>query len=119
MNSQNKTANWVQTTIYFGLDIPGGGVVSEAQFDVFLKDTVTLEFPQGLTAYKAYGQMRNADESIERQTTEVVVLVHELTESNREAVKKVIAAYRQAFGDPQVMRTTNSVDVEFFQSASE
>ncbi|MCP4079942.1 MAG: DUF3574 domain-containing protein [Planctomycetaceae bacterium] len=117
MTAEKKVGDWIETTIYFGMDIPGGGVISAAQFDEFLKETVTKEFPMGLTAYPAYGQMRNADGSIERQKTEVVVLVHEQTKANREAVKKVVDAYRSEFGKPQVMQTTSAVDVAFFQSA--
>ena len=117
MSTEEMAGEWVQTMIYFGMDIPSGGVISDAQFDEFLKETVTKEFPRGLTAYPAYGQMRNADGSIERQKTEVVVLVHEQTEANREAVRKVADAYRAEFGEPQVMRTTRAVDVAFFQSA--
>ncbi len=115
--TEKTVEEWLQTMIYFGMDIPSGGVISDAQFDEFLKETVTKEFPMGLTAYPAYGQMRNADGSIERQKTEVVVLVHEQTDANKAAVKKVIEAYRAQFDEPQVMRTTSAVDVEFFQSA--
>lgn len=117
MSTEKRAREWVQTMIYFGMDIPSGGVISDAQFDEFLKETVTKEFPMGLTAYPAYGQMRNADGSIERQKTEVVVLVHEQTEANLEAVRKVVDAYRSEFGKPQVMQTTSAVDVAFFQSA--
>ena len=117
MSTEKMAGEWGQTTIYFGMDIPSGGVLSDAQFYEFRKETVTKEFPMGLTAYPAYGQMRNADGSIERQKTEVVVLVHEQTEANLEAVRKIVDAYRAEFGKPQVMQTTRTVDVAFFQSA--
>lgn len=117
MTAEKMVGDWVQTTIYFGMDIPGGGVISDAQFDEFLKETVTKEFPMGLTAYPAYGQMKHANGSIERQKTEVVLLVHEQTKANREAVRTVVEAFREQFGKPQVMQTTSAVDVDFFQSA--
>ena len=108
---------WVQTMIYFGRDIPGGGVVSDEQFNNFLQDVVTKEFPMGLTAFNAYGQMKKEDGTIEKQKTEVVLLVHEKTGANSEAVKRVIENYRSSFGTPQVMHSTSTIDVEFFQSA--
>ena len=74
--------------IYFGMDSPSGGVISDAQFDEFLKAPVTKEFPMGLTAYPAYGQMRNADGSLERQKIEVVVLVHEQTKPTAKPLEK-------------------------------
>lgn len=115
--NESKTT-WVQTVIYFGRDIPGGGVVSDEQFATFLADVVTKEFPAGLTAYDAYGQMQKDDGSIEKQSTKVVLLVHEKTGANSAAVKKIIDAYRSSFGTPQVMRTTVTIDVEFFQGGS-
>jgi hypothetical protein len=116
--TEESKQTWVQTVIYFGRDIPGGGVVPDAQFDKFLQDVVTKEFPKGLTAYDAYGQMQKDDGSIEKQSTKIVLLVHEKTSANSEAVKKIIDSYRSSFGTPQVMRTTVPIDVEFFQSAT-
>lgn len=115
MTGAQSRPGWVQTMIYFGMDIPGGGVISEEQFDKFLLDVVTREFPKGLTAFNAYGQMQNDDGSIEKQTTKVVLLVHEESDAERKAVEKVIDAYRSSFGAPQVMRTTSPIDVSFYQ----
>lgn len=55
MTSGQIQADQVHTVIYFGMDVPGGGTVSEEQFDDFLEDVVTREFPKGLTAFDAYG----------------------------------------------------------------
>jgi hypothetical protein len=115
MPDERSGSAWVQTMIYFGRDIPGGGVVSDEQFDVFLSDVVTEEFPSGLTAFDAYGQMQKSDGSIEKQRTEVVVLVHEKTGANSDAAKRIIDSYRSSFNSPQVMQTTIPVEVEFFQ----
>ncbi len=108
---------WVQSVIYFGRDIPGGGVVTEEQFAKFLNDVVTKESPKGLTAFDSYGQMQKDDGSIEKQSTKVVLLVHQKTAANSEAIKRIIDSYRSSFGTPQVMRTTIPIDVEFFQGA--
>ncbi|MBU1670104.1 MAG: DUF3574 domain-containing protein [Actinobacteria bacterium] len=110
--------DWVQTMIYFGMDVPGGGVVSEEQFAEFLNIFVTLEFPAGLTAFEAYGQMQRDDGGIEKQRTRVVLLVHEDSTANSEAVGRLIEVYRRDFGAPQVMRTTTPIEVEFFQGGS-
>jgi len=117
-SKKESKPTWVQSVIYFGRDIPGGGVVTEEQFTQFLSDVVTKEFPKGLTAFDAYGQMQKDDGSIEKQSTKVVLLVHRKTAANSQAVKRIIDSYRSSFGTPQVMRTTVPIDVEFFQSAS-
>lgn len=108
--------DWEQTTVYFGMDMPAGGTVSEAQFAQFVQDVVTKEFPEGLTAFDAYGQMEHADGSIERQPTKALLLVHEKSSAGSEAVGRIIESYRSSFGAPQVMRTTAPIEVEFFQS---
>lgn len=115
MATAKNESGWVQTMIYFGLDIPGGGVVSEEQFDNYLQDVVTKEFPKGLTAFDAYGQMQNKDGSIEKQTTKVVLLVHEDSSAGGMAVKRVIDQYRSSFGAPQVMRTASPIEANFYQ----
>jgi hypothetical protein len=62
--------------------------------------------------------MQKDDGNIEKQSTKVVLLVHEKTSAKSQAVKRIIDAYRSSFGTPQVMRTTVPIDVEFFQSGS-
>lgn len=106
---------WVQTMIYFGQDIPGGGVVSKEKFEGFLEEVLTREFPKGLTAFDSYGQMQHDDGSLEKQTTKVVLLVHGNSAAEKEAVKRVIDSYRSRFGAPQVMCTTSPIEVDFFQ----
>lgn len=108
---------WVQSLIFFGRNMPEGGVVSEEQFDVFLSEVITEKFPAGMTVFDAYGQMERDDGSIEKQPTKVVLLVHEKNEENSGAVSSVIKEYRERFGSPQVMLNTLPVEAEFFQGA--
>ncbi len=107
-------SRWVQTEVYFGRNIPAGGAVSEEQFARFLDEVITPEFPQGLTVFDAYGQMRHEDGMIEKQQTKAVLLVHEKTGANSDAVESIISEYRARFGKPQVMHTTQPLEVEFF-----
>jgi cytochrome c len=110
---------WVQTEIYMGLDIPGDGVVSEVEFQRFLEEVVSVEFPLGMTVYDTYGQMMDGDGNIVHQSTKVVALVHKNDDASSISVAQVIEAYRERFGGPQVMHTTTRIDVEFFQSDAE
>jgi Protein of unknown function (DUF3574) len=110
---------WVQTELYFGRGIPSGGEVTEEAFSQFLEEIVTKEFPAGLTVFDAYGQQQDKGAPITRQKTKVVLLVHQKTQSNAEAVERVIAAYRQRFGNPQVMHAQQAVEPEFFAAGGE
>jgi cytochrome c len=112
---ENSGEKWVQTEIYLGLNIPGDGVVGEADFQRFLEEVVSVEFPLGLTVYDAYGQMLEQDGDIEKQQTKVIILVHMDDDASRQAVERVINAYRERFGGPQVMHATTPIEVEFFE----
>ncbi len=114
-SDEKSSEEWVQTEIYLGLNIPGDGVVGEADFQRFLEEVVSVEFPLGLTVYDAYGQMLEQDGDIEKQQTKVIILVHMDDDASRQAVERVINAYRERFGGPQAMHTTTPIEVEFFE----
>ena len=105
---------WVKTELYFGLDIPGGEKVSSEQWTEFLDTVVTENFPQGLTVFEAYGQMRHEDGKIQKQLTRVVFLVHPADPAVSAKVQDVINAYRAKFNKPQVMRLDTTVQPDFY-----
>ena len=46
----------VADRLFFGRAIPGGGLVSEAEWTAFLANVVTPRFPDGLTVCPTEGQ---------------------------------------------------------------
>lgn len=104
---------WVKTEIYCGRNIPSGGEVTEPEFAAFLDEVVTAEFPLGLTVFDAYGQMEDTSGTIVKQQTKVILLVYEDNEANGAKVQKVIDAYRDRFGNPQVMKISAPTEPEF------
>ena len=104
----------VQTELFFGRNVPSGGEVSEEDFQAFLEEVVTREFPAGLTVFDAYGQQQDRGAPLTGQKTKVVLLVHQKGSAGAAKVAKVIKEYRDRFGKPQVMHTTESVEPEFF-----
>lgn len=109
-----ETPAFVATHIYFGRNIPAGGEISEEQLASFLETVVTPAFPLGLTAYDAYGQMQTSEGKIVRQKTKVLLLVHDNSKTNVDAIHKITAAFRSKFGNPQVMVITAAVTPEFY-----
>lgn len=116
--AEEAKPEWVQTALYFGREMPGGSTVSEEDLAKFLSEVVTKEFPKGLTAYDAYGQMARDDGTIVKQSTKVVLLVHENNSANTAAVKRITDGYRSRFNAPQIMKNTIPIDVEFFQQGT-
>ena len=97
-----KSAPQVRTTLYFGLQRPKGAV-SELEWQIFLRDEVTRQFPDGLTVWEAEGQWRTPAGSVEHEHSKVLLLVHADTAAARQAVQSVIETYRRAFDQDSVL----------------
>jgi hypothetical protein len=102
------SAAQLRTTLYFGLGRPKG-MVSELEWQVFLRDEVTTRFPAGLTVWEAQGQWQSQGGSIGHERTKVLLLVHPDTRAARDAVQTVIASYRKAFDQESVLWETARV----------
>lgn len=114
-NTAKAGIEWVKTELFLGRNIPTTEhEVSELEFTEFVSGVVTEYFPKGLTIYDAYGQIQDSDGKIDRQATWVMVIVHERNAENSRAIEAVIAAYREEFGAPEVMRLTSPVEVQFY-----
>ncbi len=109
-----KSDQWFSTEIYFGRHFTSRGEISEQQFAEFLSHHVTPAFPAGMTVYDAYGQMQHSSGEIVKQKTKVVVLVHNNSKADDDAITNIIAAYRSKFGNPQVMLLTKQVKPVFY-----
>ena len=92
----------VRTTLYFGLQRPKGGV-SELEWQLFLRDEVTKQFPDGLTVWEAQGQWRTVAGTVDHERSKVLLLVHADTAAARQGVQAVIEAYRRAFEQQSVL----------------
>ena len=97
-----------RTTLYFGLS-KQKGVVSELEWQMFLRDEVTTRFPSGLTAWEAEGQWRASDGTIGHERSKVLLLVHPDTPAAKTAVQTVIERYRKGFDQESVLWETARV----------
>jgi predicted phage tail protein len=94
----------VRDVVYFGRNRPGGGVVSESEWQGFLDQVVTPRFPDGLTVVHAEGQWKGRSGAVERERAEVLTLLHGGTEETRNAVSEVVGEYKRRFGQEAVLR---------------
>jgi hypothetical protein len=102
----------LRTILYFGLARPAG-TVSEAEWQAFVRAEVTPRFPEGLTAWEVDGQWRGADGVVIRERSKVLLLVHADTPAAQEAVRALIARYKQAFEQESVLWETIPVCAVF------
>ena len=109
-NQAPGSGGWVKTELYLGGTQQGGQIVSEADWSAFLAKVVTPAFPLGLTVYDAYGQIQQADGTIRRQPTRVVVIVLPRQPNQDASFSSVIQAYQRQFQGTKVMKLSIGVD---------
>ncbi|MDB4948628.1 MAG: hypothetical protein JWM27_1277 [Gemmatimonadetes bacterium] len=111
--SASADSAWVSDALYFGMDKPAGGTISDAEWEAFLRDVVTPRFPAGLTVSTARGQWRGADGVVAREESHVVQVFHAPSAAADSAVAEIAAEYKRRFGQEAVMRVRSRAQVSF------
>ena len=102
----------MRTTLYFGLSHPAG-VISESQWQTFLRQQVTPRFPDGLAVWQADGQWRTSEGKIAREPARVLLLVHDETPSVRQSITEIVRLYKRDFHQESVLWETAPVCAAF------
>jgi hypothetical protein len=76
-----KGAERATVQLFFGHSIPGGGTVSESEWQDFLATSVTPRFPDGLTVLDGHGQW--FEQKSHQVVTEVSTVVEIVTPPDR------------------------------------
>lgn len=108
---------YYRTELYFGRSIPGGGMVTDEQWEQFLDEAVTPRFPDGFTILKGIGQYREKSGKIISEPSQVLVFLYSRNtrKTSRAKIEEIRAAYVKRFDQESVLRMDfkNSVDVSF------
>jgi hypothetical protein len=88
-------------TLYFGTAKPDGGVVSESDWQQFLRDSVTPRFA-GFTHWEAHGSWKATSEE-----THVLVIIH--PPGQEAAIRQIIDEYKRRFAQESVLRVRADV----------
>jgi hypothetical protein len=104
---------WVADRIFFGRSIPGGGLVSDADWTAFMTEVVTPRFPDGLTIHAATGQWREATGTIVTEPVMVIEILHPRSDATDRAVEEIMHAYRTKFRQEAVLRVRERAQVGF------
>ncbi|MBD2463504.1 DUF3574 domain-containing protein [Oscillatoria sp. FACHB-1407] len=103
----DPTPELIQVELFFGRNIPGGGEVSESQFEAFVDAIITARFPAGLTIFDGDGQFRDSTNTIIEEQSKIVRLLLEDTVENEEAIDEIINAYIEQFNQESVLVAVN------------
>lgn len=94
--------------LYFGTASPRGPVTPE-QWTGFLEQIVTPRFPGGFTVWQADGQWRGESDSVEREESYVLNVVHVDSAADEQSFSTIIAAYKTQFQQQAVLRVQDEV----------
>jgi hypothetical protein len=94
----------VKDVLYFGRNRPGGGAVTDEEWQTFLDQVITPRFPAGLTVVAATGQWKGKSGLVEQEESEVVTVFHSGDEAARRAVMEVVLEYKRRFQQEAVLR---------------
>lgn len=106
VHSFNQLSTFYRTELYFGRSIPGGGEVSDQDWEKFLADVVTPRFPDGFTVFKASGHYREQSGKIITEPSEVLVFLYSVSRrtSSRRKIEEIRRAYKTQFKQESVLR---------------
>lgn len=103
----------VRETLYFGRNRPGGGTVSDAEWQSFLDHVLTPRFPAGLTVMVASGQWKGQTGVVEQERSNVVTVFHPGDAASLRAIQEVTLEYKRRFGQEAVLRERASTCAAF------
>jgi hypothetical protein len=86
----------------FGLSIPGGGMVSEIDWQRFVDAEITPRFPDGLTITDAKGQWKDRS-GIVREPSKRLLVVVAGKSADAAKLEAIRAAYRARFHQESVL----------------
>ncbi len=103
----------MEARLFFGDDIPQGGMVSAAQWQQFVDSEVTPRFPDGFTVLSTMGQWRGANGVIARETGHELMIVFAPAAATAQNLDAIRAAYKRRFMQESVLLSEVSVCAEF------
>ena len=104
---------FARTELFFGTAKADGTVVTDLEFNLFIDDTVTPRFPDGLTLLKADGQFQDASGTIVKEASFVLILLYPVEDflvSSRK-INVIREIYKEAFQQQSVLRVDDPVAV--------
>ena len=99
-------------SLYFGTAMPSGRVSTE-DWQRFLTETITPRFPEGLTSWAAAGQWRNAKGELQKEDAYVLHVVHKDERRYDDAVREIVATYKDRFQQEAVLRMRTASCMSF------
>lgn len=104
----------VETQLFFGLSKPGGGTVSERDWQTFVAAEIAPRFPEGFSVLDGAGFWRDvATRKTISERSKLVVRVHAEGSEADAAIGAIVDSYKTRFQQDAVMRVDRLVCTQF------
>ena len=108
------TEPYTEYRLFFGRgDADNRQVVTDEDWDKFLEDTITAEFPDGLTVLDAYGQYTDSAATLIKEDTKVLIILVPLDDGSASGIDRIIEEYKRRFIRTAVLRQVTSTCAVF------
>ena len=113
LSCPDETDQFVKYQLFMGRSNQDGEVVDDAAWDVFLEDTVTPRFPDGLTVLDARGQWRDSEGKILKERSKLLVILAPPSDDGMSLIDEISDEYERRFNQESVLRVIYDVCVSF------
>ena len=103
----------IEAQLFFGRDIEGRAMVSDAEWAEFAATTVAKDFPNGFTASDGVGQWRDTSGAVVHEPSKIVLVVADRADALAPKLSDVIEAYKARFHQQAVGVVTRPVCAAF------
>ena len=99
-------ATTMRTDVYLGLSIPGGGQVSQEQWQRFSDSIVSPRFPEGYTEGNVSGKWRDTESQLTiTEHTKMLTFIGKKSKTRQVNLDSLIHIYKRQFQQQAVLRT--------------
>lgn len=109
-------ASYQRSDLYFGMNIPDGGQVSEQDWKAFSDSVISHYFPEGYTEWNATGHWKDTKtrETI-TEPTKAVTFFGKTSKQRSNAIDTIAQRYLRRFRQQSVLRTDMRSRVRFME----
>ena len=105
----------VSDRLFFGRGIPGGGEVTDAQWNAFVTEVIVPRFPQGFSVWRGAGYWKGDDGVPVTEQTCVLEIVHGKDAKVDAKLEEIARAYRERFNQDAVMGVRTTAELTFWR----
>lgn len=96
---------FLRTELFFGMDKPTGGEVTQLEWEKFVVDIVTPRFPDGFTVDDAFGQYLDGKILVREKSKQLILIYpRKMRTSSSRKIEEIRRAYIKAFDQKSVLR---------------